>query len=87
MPKFLKSSQNNHQAKKCQYIYIKGQFGSQKHLQQTTYETVKYVLENMFWKYLFRWKCKKMLQKKTVQIVAISLGHFIFKEVTLGIQN
>jgi hypothetical protein len=38
-----KSSQNNHHAQKCKYRYIKAQFESPKHQQQTTFVTLKYI--------------------------------------------
>jgi hypothetical protein len=34
-----KSSQNSHPSPKCQNVYIKAQFVSAKHLQQTSFET------------------------------------------------
>jgi hypothetical protein len=39
---FFKRSQNSCQTKKCQHFFVKAQFESQKHLHQTSFETLKY---------------------------------------------
>jgi hypothetical protein len=41
--KFFKNSPKSFQVKKGQNIYHKAQFESPKHLQQTTFETLKYL--------------------------------------------
>ncbi len=49
-----KSSQNSHrQAQKCKIINIKAQFESTVHLQQTTFETLKYLQQTVFWNCFF----------------------------------
>jgi hypothetical protein len=45
-------------AKKCQNIFTKAQFEGPRYLQQTTFETLKYQQQTMFWNCLFRWKSK-----------------------------
>jgi hypothetical protein len=42
MAKFVESSLNSFQSKKCQNTTIKAKFESPKHLHQTTFETLKY---------------------------------------------
>ncbi len=58
LPNFSKSSPNGLQVKKDQNIYNKAQFENPKHLHQTTFETLKYLQQTMFWNCLFRWKWK-----------------------------
>ncbi len=65
---------------KMQKIFNKAQFKSPKYPHQTTFETLKnynkpcfqraYLLENII----------DLLEQKTAQIVAITLGYFIFKK-------
>jgi hypothetical protein len=47
LPNFSKNSPKSHQVKKGQNIYNKAQFESQKHLHQTTFETLKYLQQTM----------------------------------------
>ncbi len=47
-PVFWKSIQNSCPEKKCQNIYIELNFKSPNHLQQTTFETLKYLQQIKF---------------------------------------
>ncbi len=53
---FQKITQKVAESKKDQKIYNKDQFESPKHLQQTTFQTLKYLHQTMLWNCLFRWK-------------------------------
>jgi hypothetical protein len=47
LPNITKSSPKSHQVKKGQNIFNKSQFESPRHLQQTTFETLKYLRQIM----------------------------------------
>ncbi len=59
LPNFSKIAQKVAKSKKGQNIYNNAQFESQKHLRQTTFETVKYLQQTMPWTCLLRWKFNK----------------------------
>jgi hypothetical protein len=55
LPKFSKKiAQKVAKLKKVQNIYNKAQFENPKHLQQTTFETLKYPQQTMLCNFLFR---------------------------------
>ncbi len=63
-PIFEKSSQNSRFSKKCLNIYIKAQFESLKHVQQTTFEALKY-LQNHVLKLVISVNVKKIARAKS----------------------
>ncbi len=67
------------QAKKGQNIYDKAQFESPKHLNITNFETLKYLLQTMFWNCLVE-HVTNLLQQKVAQNITISFGYFVFSK-------
>jgi len=64
-PIFQKVAPKSLQGKKGQNIYNKAEFESPKHLHQTTFETLKYPKQTMFWNCLFGLKCNKFATAKS----------------------
>jgi hypothetical protein len=58
-PNYRKSSPNSCQIKKCQNIFIKAQFESQKHLHQTPSKLLKYPEQTIFSEKTTPWAFKK----------------------------
>ncbi len=77
LPNFSKIAQKVAKSKKGQNIHNKDQFESPKHLQQTTFETLKYLNKQCFETAYLGGKLINLLKLKVAQKVAIILGYFI----------
>jgi hypothetical protein len=82
---FSKNSPNSLQDKKLQNLYNKAQFESPKHLHKTTFETLKYLQQSMFWTAYLGENVINLLKQKVAQNAITSLGYF--QKIIMSLQK